>query len=287
MSSEGVIKIKGDTADFDGKIEKSIAKTKQLGQHTQTAAGHAKSFGDAWSHANTHLERSLLRGITIAHVFREAAAAAKEFQDESAKASKSVGGNALKRDLAARQLGLSSEQAEAAVGGAGAATADERNSFFASLADIKVGRGKRALTTQEAFRLQSARNSGLYDDDELKKIAESGDLSKIDVAGRLGGLGEAARAEYNTRSIEYSAGERAEEARYKKGFGTRAADATINARNAEHPIAGAFQSFVGAATSAVGGKDVITVFDRIANNTDVMAGEASKPSEPTLAPGAE
>jgi hypothetical protein len=287
MSSEGVIKIKGDTADFDGKIEKSIGKAKELGRHTQQAAGHAKSFGDAWSHANTHLERSLLRGITIAHVFREAAAAAKEFQDESARASKSVGGNALKRDLAAKQLGMTSDQAESAVSGGGAATADERNSFFASLGDLKVGRGKRALTTQEAFRLQSARNSGLYDDDELKKIAESGDLSQIDVGGRLAGLGEKARAEYNTKSIEYAGTERADEARYKSGFATRAADAAINARNAEHPVAGAFQGFVGAATSAVGGKDIITVFDRIANNTEVMADDAKKPSAPSLAPGAE
>jgi hypothetical protein len=286
--SEGVIRIKGDNSDLDGKTAKSVEAMKQLGQHAQRAHGHARSFGEAMGHANQHLERSLIRGLSLAHVIKAAAEAAKEFQDEAAKASKSVGGSALKRDIAAKQLGLSSDQAEAAVSGSGAATAEERNSFFASLGAMKTGRGKQPLTQQQAFQLQSAFNSGLYSEDELKKIAETGDYSSINVGGRLAALGSDAQKEYRTRSVEYEAKERAEGIRSKSGYQTRAADAAIDARNAEHPFVGAVQGFVGKATSVVGGDSLITVGDRLLQKTeeqtDLIRKDANKP---TLAPGAE
>ncbi len=288
MSSEGIIKIKGDNTQLDAATAKSVEKMKELGRHAGAAGGHAKSFGEAMGHANQHLERSLIRGLSLAHVMKAAAEAAKEFQDESSKASKSVGGNALKRDLAAKELGLTSAQAQAAVSGGGAASAEERNSFFSSLGSLKAGRGKQPLTQQQAFQLQTAYNSGLYSEDELKKIAESGDFSKIDVGGRLASLGEDAQKEYRTRSIEYEAKERAEGIRSKGGYQTRAADAAIDARNAEHPFVGALQGFVGKATSVVGGGDIITVGDRLLQKTeeqtDLIRKDANKP---TLAPGAE
>ncbi len=288
MSSEGVIKIKGDNTQLDAATAKSIESMKQLGQHAGRAGGHAKTFGEAMSHANTHLERSLIRGLSLAHVMKEAAAAAKEFQDEAARASKSVGGNALKRDLAAKDLGMTSDQAAQAVSGNGAASAEERNSFFASLAGMKSGRGKQALTQQQAFKLQSAFNSGAYSEEELKKIAETGDFDKIDVGGRLAGLGEDARKELATRSREYSAKERAEEIRSKSGYKTRAADADIDLRNAEHPIIGGLQTFVKKATEVVGGESLVTVGDRLLQKTDEQTDLIRKDSnKPTLAPGAE
>ncbi len=288
MSSEGVIKIKGDNTQLDAATAKSVEKMKQLGHHAGQAGGHAKTFGQAMEHANQHLERSLVRGLSLAHVMREAAAAAKEYQDEAAKASKSVGGSALKRDLAAKDLGLSSADAAAAVSGAGAASADERNGFFASLSGMKAGRAKQALTRQQVFQLQSAYNSGVYSEEELKKITEEGDCSKLDVGGRMAGLGEDARAELQTRSTEYQKKTQAEEIRARSGYQTRSADAAIDLRNAEHPIIGGLQSFAGKATSLIGGDSLITVGDRLLQKTeeqtDLIRDSANKP---TLAPGAE
>ncbi len=81
---------------------------------------------------------------------------------------------------------------------------------------------------------------------------------------------------------------KAEGLRSKSGFSVRAADAAIEARNAAHPVAGAIQGFVGAATSVVGGRDAITIFDRMLQNSDeqtkIMRDDAA---QPTLAPGAE
>jgi hypothetical protein len=286
--NEGVIKIKGDTSDLDRKLEKSKESMKGLAQHAEKAHGHSKSFGEAWSHANRHMEHALLRGISIAHVVKEAAEAMKEFQDEAAKASKSIGGMAIERDIAAKKLGLTNEQAEAAVGGAGAATAEERNKFFSSLGDAKVGRGKLPITKEQAFKLQSAFNSGLYKEDELKEIMQKGTIDEINVGGRLASLSPTARAEYNTRAAEYEGKERAEAARAPGGFAVRQADAIIEARNAEHPIIGALQSFASKATSPVGGDAIIKTFDRMAQHledqTEMMKSETERP---TLAPGAE
>ncbi len=293
MSSEGVIKIKGDNTQLDAATAKSVEGMKRLGEHAGRAQRHVKTFGDAWEHANGNMTRTLAHSLALTHVLGKIAGTMKEIQDESAKTSAAIGGTAVNRSLAAQRLGLSNEQGAAAVGGAGAATSEERNKFFASLPEMTTGRGHQKLTTQQGFRLQSAFNSKMYSADELRDIAARGAFDEIDVAGRYGRLDETGRAEIDTQAATYASStkkEQAEEERAAAGRRVRRGDAEIDAWAAAHPGLNKARTALGGLPFGLGEMftGINTTMSRVANSNEEMAKDTKREAnKPTLAPGAE
>lgn len=291
--SEGIVRIKGDTSDLDKKLEGSAEKMRKIGEHGERAGRHARTFGEQWEHANGTLTRTLAHSLALTHLLGKAAGSMKEIADESAKTSAAIGGAAIDRDVAAKRLGLTSDQAAGAVGGSGAANTEDRNKFFSSLADMKSGRGRGKLTPDQAFRLQSAFNSGLYSESELKDIASRGAFEEIDVGGRLAGLGEEAGAEYDTKvSIQDAASrkETAEAGRSAAGRRTRRGDAEISAWAAAHPYLDKGRTALGELPFGLGEMftGINTSMSRMANsNEEIRDHAATEASKPTLAPGAE
>lgn len=288
--SEGVIKIKGDTSELIAALDKAGVKFDVLAKGAERATRHSKSFGEAWEHANGTLTRTLAHSLALTHVLGTVAGAMKEVADESAKISEKVGGAALDRDLAAKKLGIGSDQAAQLVKGYGAASIADRNKFFGEMGDMKVGRLKRAPTSREAAMLQSAFNSGLYKEHELKDIAERGAFDELNVAGRLGSLGETARAEYNTRVDLASQEEGGEEARLAAGRRTRRADAKLAVWAGENPYLDKLRTAPGELPFGVGKAytAINTTIARMVNSTEEQTDLIRKDSsKPTLAPGSE
>lgn len=268
MPSEGELTLKGNASHLDATIKQSTENAKKLGEHAGRAAGHAKTFGQAMEHTNKQLERSLIHGVSLAHVMREVAAAVRETQDESAKAAKNIGDITIKRDQAARRLGLSDTQAKGFFGGEGTTSQEERVKFGGKLSEMKAGRAHRPLTSAEQFKVQSAFNSGLISEDEIRKAVEEDRIDELNVGKAYGGLSEEGKSAYNRNAQHQSVLERVEELNSRGGAGVSAADDAIALRNAKHPALGFLQNAAGKATSVVGGGDIIKSVDRAYNGDD-------------------
>lgn len=236
-SNEGVIKLKGDNSQLDGATEKSARNFEKLGQHASRANGHAKSFGEQWQHANTHLIRTIAHGTSIVAVLERAVEFMTELQEKAKEASKAVGEISVSRDRTASALGISNEQAKGLVGGDSPVSLEDRTKFFSSLATKKFGRGKQKLTVQQAAQVQSAFNSGLYGEGEIDQAIERGDLNPLSHAGdRFNALSEESRSAIATSRYVNRQKEAAEDARAGSGNLLRAAEASFERQAAESPF---------------------------------------------------
>ncbi len=237
MSSEGVIKLKGDNSQLDSATEKSKLNFEKLGQHASKANHHAKTFGEQWMHANASMLRTVAHGSSIVAVLERAVEFMTELQTKAKEASKAVGSIAVSRDIAANKLGFSNEEAAGITGGASPVSLEDRTKFFSGLADRKFGRGKSPLTKEQAARVQQAYNSGLYSESEISQAVESGDLSKLMQSGaREAGLSRESRAARATDIYVNQQRDTAEEARAHSGNLYRAAEASFDRQAAENPF---------------------------------------------------
>ncbi len=237
MSSEGVIKLKGDNSQLDAATEKSKLNFEKLGQHASKANGHAKSFGEQWQHANGHMIRTIAHGVSIVAVLERAVEHMVELQEKAKDASKAVGEISVSRDRAASALGISNRQAEGLVGGDSPVSLEDRTKFFASLATKKFGRAKQKLTPQQTAVAQSAYNSGLYQEGEIDQAFEKGDLGPLGHAGeRFNALSPESRAALATDRYVNAQKEAAEQARSGRGNYYRAAEANFDLDTARHPF---------------------------------------------------
>lgn len=243
-SDDGTIKLKGDNSQLDSSTAKSAAGFKQLGEHASRAVGHAKTFGERWEHANSHLTGTIARSVSLAAALEAVVDRMREIQEESKKASKVVGGSALSRDQAARQLGLSNEQVDRHLSDDSAVSKEDQIKFLSSLAGAKFGRGRQKLNEGQVGQLMDAYKSGLYGEHELSEMVSTGDISGIDEAGRSRQLSPEANRELYTRRAENLYRGRADEIRAPGGFDRRENAAALDAY-----YAGNGQSLTGAASS--------------------------------------
>lgn len=292
MSSEGVIKIKGDTADFDQKIGKSTEGMSKLGRATDQAVGRAKSFGEAWQHANGRLVQSVANGLAVAKALSMAAEAAKEFGDEAAKASRAVGDISISKGVLGRRLGLSGADTDELLGGIGTTTTEQRVKFAESLAGEKqIGRGRpRKLSREEMFQAQRLYNSGLYEASEINDALTSGTLGSMSLEAGFDALGAEGQAAYRAKVVEVSRGQEARGIRSQSGMGIRYADAERDVFRANNPVYSGIVNAAGRLPIIGGGVESVAVgieralLGALTEQTQIMRDDAARP---TVAPGAE
>lgn len=292
MSSEGVIKIKGDTSDLDQKVNKSTEGMSKLGRATDQAVGKTKSFGEAWQQANGRMIQSVANGLAVAKAVSLAAEAMKEFGDEAAKASRTVGDISISKGVLGRRLGLSGADTDQLLGGIGTTTTEQRVKFAESLAGEKqIGRGRpRKLTREELFQAQRLYNSGLYEASEINDALTSGTLGSMSLEAGFEALGAEGQDAYRAKVVEVSRAREAQDIRAQSGLGVRYADAERDVFRANNPFytgvvgaAGRLPLIGGGVESAVVGIER-ALLGALTEQTQIMRDDASRP---TVAPGAE
>lgn len=227
MSSEGVIRIKGDTKELISSLEKAGVKFQQLGQHAERAVGHSKSFGQAWEHANNRMIRTVAHATSIGGAIHLAVEAMKEFQEASTKASETLDSAAIKRERAAHKIGISPLQAEGLVSGDSIRSKAEREAYFAKSSDAIHGKQRMKRIAQR----QSAFNAG-YSEEEISQAEKHGGLSKLTSGAFYGSLSEEGKGAYDTEVDIRRAEDQAEESEAKGGRQRRLNEARYRAVSA-------------------------------------------------------
>lgn len=259
MSNEGVIRIKGDTKELISSLEKAGVKFQQLGAHAEKAAGHSKTFGQAWEHANQHMVRTMIHAVSIGGAVHHAVEAMREFQTESEKAAKTLGDLGLKRERAAGQLGISPETASGLVGGSSPIARADREAFFAKSAEMtQVGRTRRKLTLREVTLRQNAFNAGL-DPADIEKATEKGTLDSLSPGTYRASLSPEMQAHYDANVAVNASDDEAEERTAAGGDERRVRAAAYRATTAKFgPLGAVFRNPVSTA--------VATEFDTTSGN---------------------
>jgi hypothetical protein len=229
--NDGVIKIKGDNTHLDKTTEKSVENMKQLGRHASAAHGHAKTFGQAWEHANQHMARTAIHAISIGGALHTAVHLLEEFQNQAEEASKKVGEIGLQTASIAGRLGLQPDKLEAYTGGASPIARKDRLAFAGHLADKEtVGRSRRKVTETEYARSQALFNSGLFDQKEIEYALDHGTLDALaaEKGKREEDLQPKHREELETRRQENAKAEAAEDTRAEGGQALRRQQASFD-----------------------------------------------------------
>lgn len=220
MSNEGVIKIKGDNTHLDKKTEDSVQNMKRLGKHTSEAHGHAKSFGQAWEHANQHMARTAIHAISIGGALHTAVHLLEEFQNQAEEASKKVGEIALQTAGIAGRTGISSEKIEAYTGGRSPLARKDRLAYAESLSEREtVGRTRRKVTEKEFALATSLRNTDLFTSKEIDYALDHGTLWSLaqEMGERQAKLTPKQAEEIETKRQENENAEAAEDTRAEGG----------------------------------------------------------------------
>jgi hypothetical protein len=250
MSSEGTIRIKGDAKELVSALEKAGVKFQQLGRSAEKAAGHSKTFGEAWGHANEKMGRSVIHAISIGGAVKHAVEMMREFQSESEKAAKTLGDLGLKRERAAGQLGISPESAAGLVGGSSPIAKADREAFFVKSGEMThVGRAKRKLTLREVTLRQTAFNAGL-DPVDIEKATENGTLDSLSPGTYRAGLTPEMQAHYDANVAVNASDDEAEERTARGGDERRVRAAAYRATTAKFgPLGAIFRNPVSTAVA--------------------------------------
>lgn len=199
MASEAVIKIKGDVNDFIKSLDETQRKMVEVGKHAEKNTHHAKSFGEAWEHANTYMARQVVHALSLGGALKESLNVLKEYEERSEKAAKDLDDLRLKRAYAAEKLGISEERAEALTGAGSSVSPERLVGFLGELSkqgSRATARGAggasagRVIGASEAETALGLLRTGLFDDDEVLRAARRGQLGTLqshakDVAAHL------------------------------------------------------------------------------------------------------
>ncbi len=161
-------------------------------------------------------------------------------QEQAISASRSVGGGALGRAGAIRELGLDKGPTGAAgveqifaTGGGRATTAEQDDALLAALA-AQQRTAKTKARPQDIMKAIGAFGTGAFGQEELTGALEKGGLDKLvgQAGARLGSMAPAARKELEVRRFEREQAGAAEEERRRGGVIGRVQAAAAQGREA-------------------------------------------------------
>lgn len=182
---------------FDADAAKIIAEALKAQGAVKKVGAEAKGVGKAMEQWGGGLAKSLLGVGALVGMIRGAAAALKEANAVAVAASKTAGGGALDRGMAANRLGITGAQAEVYTT-PGRRSRDEQTALLTALSAGGKLDGTSVARATELF------GSGVFSQEEIVEGARSGRLDALrgEMGDRLGNLSDGARGELDARSFD-------------------------------------------------------------------------------------
>jgi hypothetical protein len=246
MSSPAKIIIDAD----NGKVDAANKKTQEGFKKSANEAAKVGSQIDKWG-------RQLgdkIAGIgAIIGVMRSVGQEAERQRSQAAGANRAVGGGALGRSQAVRDLGLDKTAMGAAgvdsmiTGGAGGTSIEQRDAFLAALASQQRG-GKTKMGADDSMRAMSLFNTGLFSQEELLAAAGKGGRGLNPLFGQVGqrfnAMSPEAREELGFREQERITSNQINELTAGRGRRARLADGQEDLFVAQNPLLGGLRNVV-------------------------------------------
>lgn len=231
---------------FDADAAKIIAEALRAQGAVKKVGTEAKGVGKAMEQWGGGLAKSLIGVGALVGMIRGAAAALKEANAATAAASKTVGGGALDRGMAANRLGITGAQAEAFTS-PGRRSREEQTALLSALASG----GK--LDTQSVARATELFGSGVFSQEEIVEAARSGGLGALrgQMGAREGNLTATARGELDSRTFENQRADQAAQTRAEGGGRERQLQAIKDDFRARNRVSGAALDAISSATGGV------------------------------------
>ena len=246
MSGNSKIIIDAD----NGKVDAANKKTQDGFKKTANEAAKVGSQIDRWGR---QLAEKVAGLGAIIGVIKSVGREAERQRTQAAGANRTVGGGALGRSQAIRDLGLDKTAMGAAgidaiiTGGAGGTTVEQRDAFLAALAGQQKN-AKRKTSAADASRALSLFNTGLFSQEELLAATEKGGKSLNGLFGEVGSrfnnLSPQAREELAFRAQERATANQINDLTAERGRGARVQESQRDVFAAENPILGGFRNIV-------------------------------------------
>jgi hypothetical protein len=234
----------------NGKLDAANKRSQEAFKKT---AGEAAKVGTQIDKWGRQLAEKVAGLGAIIGVMRSIGQEVERQRSQAAGANKSVGGSALGRSQAIRDLGLDSIQSGAggvdAVinGGAGGTSVSDRDAFVAGLAAASKS-GKSKISPGNAMQALSLFNSGVFSQDELIDAAAKGGDALSGLRGqqssRFNALSPAAREELAFREQERTISSTVNDLSAGAGRGARIASSQDDLLTAQNPFLGGFRNVI-------------------------------------------
>ncbi len=238
-----------------GKIEAGAKRTEEGFKRIGKEAGNVGGQIDKWGRQLADKVAGL--GAILATI-RAVGQEIDRQKTAAAGANRSLGGGALGRSQAVRELGLDQIAGGAAnvdaviTGGAGGTSVESRDAFLAAMAGRK---GKDRITSQNAMKALSLFNSGLFSQDELLSAATGSGRGLDAMLGQQGQRFEAlspqAREELAFRQRERENANQIAELTTGRGRAARVSEGQEDLFTARNPLAGGFRNVVRTASGGM------------------------------------
>ncbi|MBA3588516.1 hypothetical protein [Methylibium sp.] len=215
---------------IDADAARVIAEAVRAQRAVKGIGVEAKGVGKAMEKWGGGLVKSLFGVGALVAMIRQAAEALKKVNAEAAAASKTSGGGALARSMAAGKLGVDANAVESYAAG-GYRSRDEQTSLLTAL-----GEGG-PLDQRSVARATAAFGTGMFDQGEVVKAARDGSVDSLFAEGqrRRAAMSPEALAELELRSFENRTADGSLAARQADGArqrGIAAVKDNFRARNA-------------------------------------------------------